>query len=209
MRSLRTIVFCAVALISIASRAQNSAGSYSESNQNPAGPQPSSTSAAQNYFTDTALVNQDGQTVRFYSDLLKDRVVVINSFFTTCTSACPPMYAGLAKVQDSFGEQFGKQLFFISISVDPLVDTPEKLKAFATKFHAKPGWSFLTGEREKVEFILRKLGQYVEDKEKHLIILIIGNEKTGLWKKAFALSKPDELLAVIKTVLDDKGEIKQ
>lgn len=161
--------------------------------------------AAQKYFTDTELVNQDGEPMRFYSDLLKNRVVLINTFYTTCTSSCPPMNAGLAKLQESFPDQFGKQLYFISISVDPLTDTPERLKAYATKFHARPGWYFLTGKKENVEFMLRKLGQYVEKKEDHLIVVIIGNEKTGLWKKAFGLAKTDELGGVIRSVLDDKA----
>src|ERR1700738_1925016 len=51
----------------------------------------SAVSPARKYFSDVELINQDGQKLRFYSDILKDKVVVINTFFATCTSVCPPM----------------------------------------------------------------------------------------------------------------------
>src|SRR5581483_12093874 len=73
--------------------------------------------AAQNYFTDVELVNQDGKPMRLYSDLMKDRVVIINAFFTTCTSICPPMTANLSKVQNWLGDRLGKEVQMLSISV--------------------------------------------------------------------------------------------
>src|SRR5678816_162371 len=48
-------------------------------------------SPAEKYFSDVELINQDGQKMRFYRDVLKDKVVVINTFFTTCTGVCPPI----------------------------------------------------------------------------------------------------------------------
>jgi len=177
--------------------------------QLPASPQgsPQSTeSAAQKYFGDVELLNQDGVKLRFYSDLLKGRTVVIIPFFTTCTNICPPMNATMERIQDALGDRLGKQVFLISISVDPATDTPQRLKAYAAKFHAKPGWSFITGSKENVDWALHKLGQYVEDKNSHTSIMIIGNEATGLWKKAFALSAAGELVKIIEGVADDKGE---
>ena len=163
-------------------------------------------SPAQKYFTDVELVDQDGKTHRLYSDLLKGRTVVANAFFTTCTSVCPPMTANLKRVQDALGDRFGRDVFFVSISVDPETDTPARLKEYAEKFHAKPGWLFLTGKKENVEWALYKLGQYVEDKNDHTTVLIVGNEATGLWKKAFAMAQSAELLKIVQSVADDKGE---
>jgi protein SCO1/2 len=162
--------------------------------------------AAQKWFTDVELVNQDGQKVRFYSDVLKGKALIINAFFTSCTSVCPPMNRNMEKIQEALGDRLGKDVFLVSISVDPVTDTPARLKEYAQKFHAKPGWTFLTGKKENVDWALYKLGQYVESKDDHKTIFIIGNEATGLWKKAFGLAKVDELIAIVKSVADDKGE---
>jgi protein SCO1/2 len=160
---------------------------------------------AQKYFTDVELVNQDGEKMRFYSDVLKGKTVVINAFFTTCTSVCPPMNRNLEMVQEALGERLGKDVFIVSISVDPATDTPERLKAYAQKFHARPGWLFLTGKKENVDWALYKVGQYVEAKDDHTTGIIIGNEATGLWKKAFGMAKATELVAVVQSVVNDKG----
>lgn len=163
-------------------------------------------SPAQKYFTDVELVDQDGRKVRFYSDLLKGKTVVINAFFTTCTSVCPPMNRNLEKVQEALGDRIGKDVFIVSISVDPETDTPPRLKEYAQRFHAKPGWSFLTGKKENVEWALYKLGQYVESRDDHTTVIAVGNEATGLWKKAFAMARAEELVQIVKSVADDKGE---
>jgi protein SCO1/2 len=160
--------------------------------------------AAQKYFTDVSLVNQDGEAMRLYSDLLRGKVVVIDFFFATCQGTCLPMNRNLQRVQDSLGERLGKEVYLISISVDPAVDTPARLKEYAKKLNARPGWYFLTGEKANVDFALRKLGQYVENKQDHTNIFIIGNERTGLWKKAFGLAKPDELIKVVDSVVNDQ-----
>jgi cytochrome oxidase Cu insertion factor (SCO1/SenC/PrrC family) len=162
-------------------------------------------SPAHKYFTDVTLVNQDGKQMRLYSDLIKGKIVVINAFFTSCQGSCPVMAATLAKIQDWLGDRLGKDVYLISVSVDPETDTPAKLKEYAERFKAKPGWYFLTGTKQNVNLALHKLGQYVENKEAHLNIMIVGNEPTGLWKKAFGLAKSEELIKVVDSALNDKG----
>jgi protein SCO1/2 len=164
--------------------------------------------AAEGYFGEIELVNQNGEKMRLYSDLLKGKVVIINSFFATCQGSCLPLNRNLEKVQAAMGDHIGKDLYIISISVDPTVDTPARPKEYAKKLNAQPGWYFLTGEKEKVDLALYKLGQYVENKQDHLNIFIIGNERTGLWKKAFGLARSDELVKVVESVLNDKPEEK-
>lgn len=164
-----------------------------------------SLSTAGKYFTDVELVNQDGEKMRLYSDLLKGRTVAIIPFFTTCTSVCPPMNATMARIQKELGSRVGKEVYLISISVDPVTDTPQRLKEYGAKFHAGPGWYFITGKPENVHWALYKLGQYVENKSDHTSIMIIGNEATGLWKKAYALSPANKLIEIIESVANDKG----
>src|SRR5918999_5833432 len=107
---------------------------------------PEASSPAEKYFTDVELINQDGKKVRFYSDVLKGKTVVVNAFFTSCTSVCPPMNRNMEKIQEAFGERVGRDVFLVSITVDPEVDTPPRLKEYAKKFQAGPGWVFLTGK---------------------------------------------------------------
>lgn len=167
----------------------------------PAAPQQT---AAQKYFTDVELVNQDGEKMRLYSDLLKDKVVVIDFFFATCQGVCLPLNRNLQKLQESLGDRVGKDVHIISVTVDPAEDTPTRLKAYAETLKARRGWYFLTGEKANVDFALRKLGGYVDDKQDHTNIFIIGNERTGLWKKAFGLAKIDDLIKVVESVLNDQ-----
>jgi len=161
-------------------------------------------SAAHNYFTDTILINQNGENMRFYTDLLQGKTVIIDTFFSTCKTACLPMTQNLKRIQEALGERLGKDVYILSVTVDSEMDTPAQLKAFADKFHARPGWYFLTGTKENVDFVLKKLGQYVDNKQDHLTLFIIGNERTGLWKKAYGLATSDELIKVVDSVLNDK-----
>lgn len=162
--------------------------------------------AAEKYFTDIILINQDGQPVRFYSDLIKNKVVVINAFFATCRGSCLPINRNLEKVQEAFRERMGKDLFIVSISVDPELDTPASLKEYAKKLNAVPGRLFITGEKENVNRALYKLGQYVEQKDQHTNIFIVGNERTGLWKKVFGLARAEEIIKAVESVLEDGTE---
>jgi protein SCO1/2 len=159
---------------------------------------------ARHYFTDVVLLNQNGEPMRFYSDLLQGKVVIINSFFGTCRDSCLPMNRNLERVQQALGDRVGKDVRIISISVDPTVDTVASLNAYAKTLHAGPGWYFLTGDKQNVDAVLRKLGQFVYDKQNHLNLIIVGNERTGLWKKAFGLARSEELVRVVESVLNDQ-----
>jgi protein SCO1/2 len=160
-------------------------------------------SPAAKYFPDAVLVNQNGEEMQFYSDLVQGKVVVINTIFTTCTGICPVMSKTYTRLQDHLGERLGRDVHLISISVDPENDTPERLKAFGDAFGAREGWYLLTGEKKNIDLVLYKLGHYVEEKESHTAIMLMGNESTGLWKKAFGLADSEELATILDSVLND------
>lgn len=160
---------------------------------------------ASHYFGDIELLNQDGKTMNLYNDLMKDKVIVINSFFASCTASCPMMSKSFAALQPRFADHLGRDLVFVSITVDPVNDTPAKLHAYAAKWQAQRGWYFLTGSKANVDAALKKLGQYVDDPSAHLNVIVIGNERTGLWKKAFGLAPAEELAKVVESVLNDRG----
>lgn len=161
---------------------------------------------AQKYFTDIVLLNQDGQEMRFYSDLIEGKTVIIIPFFTTCTSVCPSMNRNLQKIQDWLGDRLGKDVVLLSISVDSETDTVPKLKEYADRYHARKGWYFLGGKKENVDFALKRIGQYVDSKESHSTIMILGNVRTGLWKKAMALGRFEDLIKVVDSVVNDDGQ---
>lgn len=169
------------------------------------GAQAAGTEAARKYFTDTLLVDQDGREVRFYSDLVAGKTVVIHSMFTECTGSCPVMARKYQAIQEHLGDRIGRDVQLIAITVDPETDTPARLKEHAAKFGAGPGWHLLTGRPENVELVLGRLGQWVEERDAHATIFLVGNDRTGLWKKAFGLAQTEELIAIVDSVVDDAG----
>jgi protein SCO1/2 len=197
------LVFFVAATLALVYGSEFTFGQVARTNA-PAQAAQSEDSPTHKYFTDTLLVNQNGEKMRFYTDLLQGKVVIINSFFATCQGSCLPMNRNLEKVQEALGDRLGKDVHIISLSVDPVVDTPTRLKAYAKQLNARPGWYFLTGEKQDVDLVLQKLGQFVADKQDHLNIFIIGNERTGLWKKAFGLAPSSELVKVVDSVLNDQ-----
>jgi protein SCO1 len=161
-------------------------------------------SPGQKYFSDVELINQHGEKLRFYTDLLKGKVVVINSFFSTCTSICPPMNRNFARIQDALGDRLGKDVHLISLTVDPANDTPSRLKEYAEKLGAKPGWHLLTGKKENIDWALYRVGHYVEEKDDHTSIVIIGNEPKGVWTKAMGLAKADQLIKLVQDIINER-----
>lgn len=156
------------------------------------------TAAARSYFSNVALVDQDGQPRRFYDDLLKGKTVLIHSFFATCHGVCPPMISKLKKLQEGLGDHLGKDIYLLSLTVDTAEDTPAKMKEFASALHAKPGWFFLSGKKENVDWALYKTGQYVTNKDDHSTVFILGNEATGSWKKVLASAPAEDLIRLLQ-----------
>jgi len=162
-------------------------------------------SPAERYFGNVVLTNQDGKQLRLYADILKGNVVIINSFYSTCSGACRVTIPVFKQLQDDLGERVDKDVRLVSITVDPESDTPGVLKRYATGIGAKPGWDFLTGDKETVDQVLYKLGLYTDAKEEHSNIFIVGNEPTGLWKKVLGVAPPYEIRRSVESVLGDRN----
>ncbi len=150
------------------------------------------------YFPNVELVDQDGKKVRFYDDLIKDKVVAINFIYTRCGDSCPAETASLKQVKKLLGDRVGKDIFFYSISIDPVHDTPKVLKEYANKFRVGTGWKFLTGRKVDTTLLRKKLGLYRDGVESdklgdHNTSVIIGNESTGQWMKSSPFDEPKVL----------------
>jgi len=154
------------------------------------------------YFTDSELVTQEGKKVRFYSDVLEGRIVLINTIYTNCQDACPLITQKLNEVRGQLGDLFGSKVYFVTISSDPVRDTPKALREFAKKQNADPpGWIYLTGPKKNVDAVLKRLGQFSENLEEHSTLLIAGNVPEKRWSKirpdapSVAISERIKLLA--------------
>jgi len=148
------------------------------------------------------VLDQNGNALHFYSDLIKGKTVAINFIFTNCTTICPPLAATFARVQKEMGDKVGRDVYFISISVDPLTDTPERLKAWGAKFKAGPGWTFVTGDKEQIDKLLYALGASVSRREDHSPTVIVGNDLKGVWTRTYGLARTTQLEELIMNVIE-------
>jgi protein SCO1 len=148
-------------------------------------------------FPNVKLQNQDGQEVRFYDDLIKDKIVTINFFYAKCEGICPTVTANLAKAQKILGDRVGKDIFMTSISLKPEHDTRAVLKEYADMFKARPGWSFLSGKPDDVEHLRRSLGftnldpRLDKDTSQHIGNVRMGNEPLMLWAACPGMARPE------------------
>jgi protein SCO1/2 len=161
------------------------------------------------YFPNTPLTTQDGNVVHFYDDLLKGKSVVINLIYTRCSASCPLETAKLSQVQRLLGGRVGKDIFFYSISIDPVHDTPEVLKAYAEKFGVGPGWLFLTGKPEDIKAVVKKIGlsrgSDSANRDGHTASLMVGDVAAGQWMRNSAVDDPQFLSGTIATFLGWKN----
>ena len=85
----------------------------------------------ENYIPNLTVMTQRGKPVKFYDDLVKGKIVIISFIYTSCTDICPLTTARLTLLEDKLGDMVGRDVFFLSMTVDPEHDTPEKLKEYA------------------------------------------------------------------------------
>lgn len=149
---------------------------------------------------DLEVYNQDGKKLRFYSDLIKGRLVAINFLFTSCKSICPMQGESFSRLQAALAERLGKDVYLISISTDPETDSPRKLKRWGKLFGAKDGWTFVTGKKKNIEKILEMLGGSTT-KEKHSPIVLIGHGDKAAWIRDYGLADPNRLINLIDEVM--------
>ncbi|UCF95005.1 MAG: SCO family protein [Desulfobacterales bacterium] len=134
------------------------------------------------FFTDLKVRTHEGEELRFYSDILKDKLVVISFFYTDCPTAQPALLT-FFKLQKRLEERLGRDVLLLTLSVDPENDTPEAVGEYAKKFNPQEGWLFLTGSEKNMEVINRRLGNTLRLPEGHLRLFLLGNLKTGHWMR--------------------------
>ncbi|HJQ68388.1 MAG TPA: SCO family protein [Blastocatellia bacterium] len=148
---------------------------------------------------DVTVYNQDGKRLRFYSDLIKGKLVAINFIFTSCTYICPMQGATFSKLQAALGDRLGSDVHLISISIDSPTDTSERLKAWSQRYGAKPGWTFVTGEKSEIDKLLEALTGAPGGRGEHSAIALIGNDG-GTWIRAYGMSEPERYIEMFEQV---------
>jgi protein SCO1/2 len=162
--------------------------------------QPAAEAAAPPRIPDVDCLDQNGKRLRFHSDLVKGKVVVISFIFTRCTAMCPIIGEGVARLQTALGDRAGRDVQLISVSTDPVTDTPEKLKAWGARLKAKDGWTMVTGEKAEMDRLLKVLTGGVSGNKTHEPLLLIGNEATNVWTDSYAFENPARLIQQIDRV---------
>lgn len=161
---------------------------------------PAAEEKARAYFTDLPVVTQDGEELRFFSDVLKGRIVVLTMFYTQCTGACPLTNQKLAEVQDLLGDAMGRDYFFVSVTLDPETDTPQVLKKYAENFGARKGWYFLTGNKENIRTITRRLGQTDDNFQEHAVSFMLGNVPQAHWSRLPPNQPPEGIVGRLSLI---------
>ena len=163
-------------------------------------------SKARDYFSNVELVDQNGRSLKFYDEVLKDNVVVISFIFTNCQSACPLMTRNLTMIRDMLREDERRSIQFISISIDPLRDTPSAMKEFAQKHEADiDGWLWLTGQPDDVNYITKRLGSYTDDPEMHTTTLLAANVPNAHWTKIEPNVPPNGVVARLRLLVEENA----
>jgi len=159
------------------------------------------------HLPNVALLTHEGKKVRFYDDLIKDKIVTLNFFYTRCDEICPGVTANLAQVQKLLGADVGTKLFMYSFTLKPEEDDVTAISKYRSLFHARPGWTFLTGTPADLEQIRRGIGfQYPDpaidqDKSQHIGNVRYGNEPLMLWAACPGLANASYLAETVSWML--------
>ncbi|NNU42332.1 SCO family protein [Ramlibacter montanisoli] len=144
---------------------------------------------------DTVLTDQHGRAARFKSDFVADRLVLVNFVYTTCTTVCPVQSALFADLQQRLGDRAGREVVLLSVTVDPLRDTPMRLKEFSAQYGAGPGWSFLTGSKQAVDEVLTAFDVYTPNVADHPAVVLVGDPRSGEWTRLFGFPGSEQIMA--------------
>ena len=159
---------------------------------------------ARKFFTDLEVIDQNGKKLRFYSDVIKDRVVLISFIFTNCEFACPMQAQKLKQARAAMVPAITDDVWYVSLSVDPDRDTPEAMKKFAQRQGVDESrWIFLTGDKQNLDTIIRKLGQYTPDIEAHTTLMLAGNDRTRHWTRVMPMLTPPDIAQKMRELVEE------
>jgi protein SCO1 len=162
-------------------------------------------------FPNVVLTTHEGKKVKFYDDLVKNKIVLINFFYAQCEKQCPTNTANLRRVQKKLGDKMGREIFFLSITLKAEHDDAKVLADYAEMNNIGPGWSLLTGDPRDIEMLRKRLGfvdpdpEVDKDTSNHIGLVLYGNDKTQRWSACPALTDPDEVVRILSWIDGTNG----
>lgn len=159
-------------------------------------------------LVDATLVDKNGQGVAFPKDVVGDRIVVVNFIYTSCQTLCPLASAAFKLAQGRLGAHMKDDVRLISLTLDPLTDTPQRLREFADQFEPGPNWLWLTGKATDVQAVLRGFGVSDEDFTTHAPATLIGDAGNGRWTQINVQATPSQIEAEVMRLIAARGTAK-
>ena len=129
---------------------------------------------------DVTLTDQNGNKVSAAALFNGEDPMMVSFIFTTCTTICPVLSAIFTQAQKRYSNEL-EGVKLISISIDPEYDTPVRLQEYAKRFHAKEGWTFLTGDLDDIIEVLDSFDAYYGDKMNHIPLTLIRKQGASTW----------------------------
>jgi protein SCO1 len=160
-------------------------------------PLPLTPHATELKLADARLIDQHGAARDFRNEVVGKKIVVIDFVYTSCTTVCPVMSALFAQVQVRLGARAGSDVTLVSMSVDPVRDTPARLKEYSARYEAGPGWTWLTGKKQAVDEVLKSLGAYTPNFEDHPALVLVGDGASGKWTRYYGFPDPEQIVAKV------------
>jgi protein SCO1 len=150
------------------------------------------------YFPNIDLVTSEGRKVKFYDDLIKDKIVILNLMYAECDGVCPTTTANLKSVRKILRKEVKHDIFIYSLTLKPEHDTPEALNGYA-RMHGihDPDWLLLTGKPNDMDLLRHKIGfadpnpEIDRDKSRHSGMLRYGNEPMAIWGTCQGSAEPE------------------
>ena len=163
----------------------------------------SATAQKRAYLTNATLTNYDGKKFKFYDDLVKGKIVLVNMMYAKCDGICPAVTSNLKRVYAGLKGRIGVDTFMYSITLKPEQDSPAALKHFAEMHRANlPGWHFLTGDPDEIETIRFRLFRWdhpgLDNRiDQHTGMLYLFNDNLSRNCKTPAMSSVRSLLETV------------
>jgi len=191
---LATALACALGALPVAVAHENhdQHAQHGKADAKPVVPQ-----SARVALADTPLLDQDGRSLRFRTDAVGDRIVVVGFLYTTCTTVCPVTSQLMLQAQDKLGARVGRDVGVITVTVDPVRDTPARLKEYAGRLGSGAGWTWLTGAKPQVDEVLKAFGAYTPNYLEHPPLVMVGDAKSGRWMRFYGFPSPDQLVKAV------------
>lgn len=157
------------------------------------------------FYTNAVLRTHENKEVRFYDDLIKGKLTLINFIYTGCTKSCPRSTGNLAKAQEILGDRIGRDVFMYSITLKPEEDDPAVLRSYARSHGAKPGWLFLTGNEYDLTTLRFKLLRWDHpmldfDPDQHTGMVRIINDTLNHWTMCPTHATPRQIVECVSWV---------